>query len=103
MNNYTIDDIIDTIKPIALRYELSTVWIFGSYLKQTQNLDSDIDLIVKTEDVSDGFKLIEVKYAFEEALARKVDLITTNSIKGSLLENEDLGQRIIYENKNTIN
>ncbi|MCL2064487.1 MAG: nucleotidyltransferase domain-containing protein [Candidatus Cloacimonetes bacterium] len=99
MNNSIINDIRDTIKPIAIQYNLSTVWIFGSYSKQTQNLDSDIDLIVKTEDVIEGFKLIEVKYAFEEALNRKVDLITTNSIKGSLLENENLGQFVIYEKK----
>ena len=97
MNNSIINDIKDTIKPIAQRYDLSTVWIFGSYSKQAQHIDSDIDLIVKTEDVAEGFKLIEVKYAFEDALARKVDLITTNSIKGSLLENEDLGQLLIYE------
>ena len=97
MSNSIINDIRDTIKPIAQQYDLSTVWIFGSYLKQTQNLDSDIDLIVKTEDVAEGFKLIEVKYAFEEALAKKVDLITTNSIKGSLLENEELEQFLIYE------
>ena len=99
MNNLIINNIKDLIKPVAQQYNLSTVWIFGSYSKQTQNIDSDIDLIVKTEDVAEGFKLIEVKYALEEALSRKVDIITTNSIKSSLLENEDLGQFIIYEKK----
>ena len=93
----SIETISNKIKPIALQYDLSTIWLFGSYAKDTQSIDSDIDLIVKTEDVSEGFKLIEVKYALEEALALKVDLITTNSIKGSLLEDLDLGQLLIYE------
>ena len=93
----TIETISSKIKPIALQFDLSSVWLFGSYAKDTQKIESDIDLIVKTEDVSEGFKFMEVKYALEEALLLKVDLITTNSIKGSLLEDMDLGQLLIYE------
>ena len=40
---------------------------------------------------------MEVKYALEDALLLKVDLITTNSIKDSLLEDMDLGQLLICE------
>jgi len=99
MMNPKIENLSNRIKPIALQYDLSAVWLFGSYAKDTQELDSDIDLIVKTEDVAEGFKLIEVKYALEDALERNVDLITTNSIIGSLLENEDLGELLIFEKK----
>ena len=95
----SIENLSNKIRSVALQYDLSAVWLFGSYAKDTQSTDSDIDLIVKTEDVIEGFKLIEVKYALEEALERNVDLITTNSIVGSLLENEDLGELLIFEKK----
>ena len=58
--------------------------------------DSDIDIIVRTEDVVGRFKIVEVKFALEEALKKQVDIITTGSIKGSLLEDEDLEEILLY-------
>lgn len=71
------------------------VWIFGSYAKSKQKEDSDIDILVRTEDVLDGFKLLDVKFELEEVLEKEVDIVTTGSIKGSLLEDEDLGEILI--------
>lgn len=87
------------IHPIAKKYNLMYVWIFGSYVKKKQRKDSDIDILVRTEDVSEGFKLAEVKIALEEALEKQVDIVTTGSIKGSLLEDEDLEEVLIYNHE----
>lgn len=91
-----LEKITQKIKPIAKKYNLASVWIFGSYAKKKQNKDSDIDIIVRTEDVVGGFKIVELKFALEEALKKQVDLITTGSIKGSLLEGENLEEILIY-------
>ncbi|MFR5684285.1 MAG: nucleotidyltransferase family protein [Clostridia bacterium] len=64
--------------------------------KKKQRKDSDIDILVKTEDVADGFKIVEVKFALQEALEKEVDIVTTGSIKGSLLEDEDLEEVLVY-------
>lgn len=94
-----IEKIKEKIKPVAKKYNLTYVWIFGSYVKNKQRPDSDIDIIVKTEDVADGFKIVEVKFALEEALEKKVDIVTTGSIKGSLLENENLEELLVYSSE----
>lgn len=91
-----LERIKEKIQPVAKKYNLVYVWVFGSYAKKKQTKDSDIDIIVRTEDVIGGFKIVEVKFALEEALKKKVDIITTGSIKGSLLENEDLEEVLIY-------
>ena len=59
--------------------------------------NSDVDIIVRTEDVLGGFKIVEVKFALEEALEKQVDIITTGSIRGSLLEDEDLEEVLVYK------
>lgn len=64
--------------------------------KKKQKKDSDIDIVVRTEDVVGGFKIVEVKFALEKVLKKKVDIITTGSIKGSLLEDEDLEEILLY-------
>ena len=91
-----LEKIKEKIKPIAEKYNLAYVWIFGSYAKKKQKKDSDVDIIVRTEDVIGGFKIVEVKFALEEALEKQVDIITTGSIKGSLLEDENLEEVLVY-------
>lgn len=91
-----LEKISKKINPVAKKYNLMYVWIFGSYVKKKQKKDSDIDIIVRTEDVAEGFKIVEVKFALEEALKKEVDIITTGSIKGSLLEDEDLEEVLVY-------
>ena len=95
-----IEKISKKIKPIAKKYNLTYVWLFGSYVKNKQKKDSDIDILLKTEDVSEGFKIVEVKFALEEALKKEVDVVTTGSIEGSLLENENLEEVLIYSSEN---
>ena len=95
-----IEKIIKKIKPVAKKYNLTYVWLFGSYVKNKQKKDSDIDILLKTEDVAEGFKIVEVKFALEEALKKEVDVVTTGSIEGSLLENEDLEEILIYSYDN---
>ena len=94
-----LEKISEKIKPVAKKYNLMYVWVFGSYGKNKQKKDSDIDIIVRTEDVADGFKIIEVKFALEEALKKDVDIVTTGSIKGSLLENEQLDEVLVYSSE----
>lgn len=95
-----LEKITEKIRPIAKKYNLTYVWIFGSYAKKKQNKNSDIDILVKTEDVAEGFKLVEVKFALEEVLEKSVDIVTTGSIKGSLLEGEDLEEVLVYSSDN---
>ena len=94
-----LEKISKKIKPIAQKYNLMQVWDFGSYVKNKQKKNSDIDILVRTEDVAEGFKIVEVKFALEEVLNKQVDIITTGSIKGSLLENENLQEVLVYSSE----
>ena len=40
---YTIDEIRQIITPIAKKYGLPAVYLFGSYARGTANEDSDVD------------------------------------------------------------
>ena len=94
-----LEKISKKIKPVAQKFSLMYVWVFGSYVKNKQTKNSDIDIIVRTEDVADGFKIVEVKFALEKALKKEVDIVTTGSIKGSLLEGEELEEVLVYSSK----
>lgn len=88
-----LEKISEKVKPVAKKYNLMYIWVFGSYAKKKQKKNSNIDIIVRTEDVSEGFKIVEVKFALE----KEIDIITTGSIEGSLLEGEDLEEVLVYD------
>lgn len=91
-----LEKIKEKIEPVAKKFNLTYVWVFGSYVRNKQKKNSDIDILLKTEDVAEGFKIVEVKFALEEVLKKEVDIVTTGSIKGSLLDGEDLEEVLVY-------
>ena len=61
---YTIDEIREKVKPVAERYGIEKVLLFGSYARGEADEDSDIDVIVVG---GDGFHGSDV-FAFGEDL-----------------------------------
>ena len=56
-----IEKIKEKIKPVAKKYKLTYIWVFGSYAKKKQNKNSDIDILVKTDGKVNTSMLKSVK------------------------------------------
>ncbi len=78
----TLQEIADIVKPIAERYGLRAVYLYGSYARGTANEESDIDLVIDTTGTSikSLFALGALYSEFEEALGKEIDLITLSSL-----------------------
>jgi uncharacterized protein len=67
------------ITKVLKKYGVKKAGIFGSYARGEQTKDSDIDIIISPpKGIGFGFAGIAIK--LEEALKKKVDLITYNGI-----------------------
>ena len=104
---YTIDEISAIIEPIAVKFNLQAVYLFGSYASGTANDDSDIDLLIDTtgsglnslmslgllyEELSERFKK-KIDLMTFEALEEKSSLLSKASLKSKL----DESKYLIYE------
>ena len=80
---YTIQEISEIIAPIAEKYELHAVYLFGSYARGTASESSDIDLLIDTTgtNIKSLLDLAEVFCEFEEAFHKPIDLITVSSLE----------------------
>ncbi len=80
---YTIDDIRERVVPVAIKYNLKAVYLFGSYARGAATEDSDVDLLIDLSGsgVKSLVQLAAVLYDLEAALAKRVDLITTRSLE----------------------
>lgn len=45
-NVFTIENIISLVKPIAEKYQVKEIYLFGSYARGEANADSDVDFLV---------------------------------------------------------
>lgn len=81
---YTIDEIRERIIPIAKRFEIQRVILFGSYARGEATAESDIDLIIELPEAVGLFRLAEIFDAIQAVLDKNVDCLTENSMPLSL-------------------
>ena len=78
---YTLDQIRNTITPIAEKYRIPAVYLFGSYARGTATEDSDIDLLIDTTGVNlRGFEWGGLYNDFDEAFEKSIDMVTLHSL-----------------------
>jgi uncharacterized protein len=73
-------------KPVLQQsFGVDKIGLFGSYSREEQTEDSDVDLLV-TFSHPIGWEFIDLKDHLESILQKKVDLVTMNAIKPQLKE-----------------
>lgn len=80
MNVLNLAEIQALAQPLFERFQLKQAAVFGSFARNENRQDSDIDLIVDFLDTYDLLDLVGLKQELEDALGRKVDLVTFKSI-----------------------
>ena len=80
---YTLDEIAEVITPIAEKYAITAVYIFGSYARGEARENSDVDLLVdySEENPPSLWDLSTFRADCSEALGKDVDSVTVNALK----------------------
>jgi predicted nucleotidyltransferase len=78
-------------------FGVKRIGIFGSYSKDVQKEDSDVDLIVEFERPI-GLKFFELSEYMEKLLGKKVDILTPAGIKSIRVKEvaENIEKSIVY-------
>jgi predicted nucleotidyltransferase len=95
-----LDLYADDIKALCLKYKVKKLSAFGSLVKGNFNEESDIDLIVDFEPLSNReykenyFNLL---FALEDKFCRPVDLLEESQLKNPYFkQNVESHQKLIY-------
>lgn len=75
----TIKQIKQRIKPVMDKHTIKNVYLFGSYARGEANRNSDVDIYCDSGDVDTLIKMVAFKDELEEALGKKVDVVTIGS------------------------
>lgn len=79
---YTIEELKRKIEPIAEKYDIPAVYIFGSYARGEASDDSDVDVLFKREGSKiQGFVIGALYEELLECLGKGVDLVTEEALE----------------------
>jgi hypothetical protein len=99
---YTIEEIRRIVQPIAEKYRIPAIYLFGSYARGTATDSSDIDFIVDTAgtELKSLMSLGKLYCDLEAALGKKIDLITVGSLRQkALMPSEESFRNTVWTEK----
>lgn len=74
--------IINYLEP----YKPERIGIFGSYAREEQTKDSDLDILVRFKETISLFDLVRIHQELSDLLGIKVDVVTEGALKNETLK-----------------
>lgn len=96
VKKYTIEEIKTIVEPIARKYGVERVYLFGSYARGDATENSDVDLRVDKGSLKGMFALCGLYTEIEKALQMKVDVLTTGSFEDDFLRKIQKEEVLLY-------
>jgi len=81
-------DILREQRPfLAEQYHVSTLEVFGSYVRHEQRKNSDLDILVTFNKPPSLLKFVRLENYLSDTLGVKVDLVMKDSLKPAIGKN----------------
>jgi hypothetical protein len=66
---------------LAQRYHITSLGVFGSYVRNEQTPESDLDVLVEFDDVPNLFTYVEIRETLSHLTGVSVDLVHRSGLK----------------------
>ncbi len=77
---FTLESIITMVKPIAEKYQVQQIYLFGSYARGEADINSDLDFLVYGGENFKLTKIFALAEELREVLNKKVDVFEIHEI-----------------------
>ncbi len=93
----SLQEITKKISPVLKKYGVIQASIFGSVARGEDNPESDVDLLVKVGSLPYGiWGFVGLKQDLEQALGKKVDVVSAGSLNSKLAKKIQKDLREVY-------
>lgn len=93
---YTLDEIKAIAHPIAARYGIAALYLFGSYARGEATPHSDLDFRVDRGDLVDMLELGGLFSDLEDSFDKNLDVLTTQMLSPAFLNSIRREEVLIY-------
>lgn len=79
---FTIEEIKKRVKPVADKYALRAVYVFGSYARNEADAESDVDILVDRtgSNIKGMFDMGNLYNDLCDCIGKEIDLVTTQTL-----------------------
>lgn len=97
------DLLINKINAFLEHESIDKAWIFGSFSRNEENPESDIDILVRFsgDKKITLFYYIRLKNELEHLTGRHIDLVEEGQLKSFVVPEFEKEKKLIYERKNS--
>ena len=89
----SVDSIRLLVRPVAKKYQIEKLYLFGSYARGEAKPESDVDLMIEGGKISGIFGFVDIIDSFQSAVSKKVDLVDSRAVA----ENKTRAGRRFYD------
>lgn len=93
---YTIDEIKAIAAPIAKRYGISALYLFGSYARGEATSSSDLDFRIEKGNLHSAYALASLYGDLEDSFDKELDVLTTPMLSERFLNRIRPEEVLIY-------
>lgn len=98
MSTLSVEEIKSKITPIAKKFDVPVVYLFGSYARKEERDHSDIDLVYYGENSKAvGIEQFHFQEELEQALNKKIDLIRLEDLEDPINMDSSVTQDFFSE------
>ena len=94
---YTIDQIRQIARPIAVAYGIKSMRLFGSYARGEATEASDVDILIDRGHIRSGFVLGGLYDDLRAGLRKELDMVTLQGTDPELLSQINKDGVLLYE------
>ena len=96
---YTLEEIRAIAAPIAKRYGVDAMYLFGSYARGEATPQSDLDFRIERGRIRSLFELSGLYQALAEGFQKELDLLTSQNIEPEFMEAIRPEEVLVYANR----
>jgi len=94
---YSIDELRAIVTPVAEKYGVAEVYLFGSVAMGDYNENSDYDFYIELDEAWDLFRLSGFFQDLHEAVGHEIDLLDSMSVDPDFLKTIRSEGAVIFE------
>ena len=98
--NYSVSEISAMVSPLARKYGIERMYLFGSRARGTADGSSDYDFLISKGEMK-GLQFVSFIYDLESLFGTHVDVVTDTSINCIVLPDAKREGVLVYERLQT--